>query len=136
MEPLESLDLPWMEVIRGEEKRSWSNYVMHTSTTSGRQPHCSTNTGDLKPWLQEFKCKSSVLRPTVHSCHRHLLCSDVSQRSSKAERTKLDSPVSVCLWPVVVASDHGWLPLLPGLAALSSIIIHSIILHCLCSLVV
>lgn len=91
---------PWKQIIR----RSWYSNVMYTSKTSGRQPGWK-NQGRFPPRLQELKCKSSVLSPTVHSCHCHLLPSDVCQRSSKAERAKLGSPVSVCHWPAVFASD-------------------------------
>lgn len=81
---------------------SWYSNVMYTSETSGRQPGWK-NQGRFP--LQELKCKSSILSPTVHSCHCHLPPSDVCQRSSKAERAKLGSPVSVCHWPAVFASD-------------------------------
>lgn len=91
---------PWKHIIR----RSWYSNVMYTSKTGGRQPGWK-NQGRFPPRLQELKCKSSVLSPTVHSCHCHLLPSEVCQRSSKAERAKLGSPVSVCHWPAVFTSD-------------------------------
>lgn len=62
----------------------------------------SSNVGDLN-------CQTvaaEIHRHTVHSCHCHLLCSNVRQSGSKAKSAELGSPASVCHCPVVFAKDH------------------------------
>ena len=103
-----SWDYCWSYYFGWQKPNKSSKNGLYAGTTSIELARCVRT---CETWAVAAEIHSPLLircarRRSLHSCHCHLLGSDICQRCSKAKSVKLGSPVSVFHCSVVFAKDH------------------------------